>query len=163
MAYPNAYCVKCQSHTNTEEGHTVLLQNASRALTGLCPDCGSQVYRIMPPKPPVEETEEQKQQLARDYPDAYCLRCQANTPICNAHRVVLENDSWAVAGNCKLCDAEVYRFIGAKSREKQAEDAKLAVTKQAVVIQESNRFSLVIAMMMIMAMIAAFLFWACLG
>ena len=49
-AYPHAYCVKCRTHTNTKEKHTVLLQNNARALTGVCPDCASQVYKFMPRK-----------------------------------------------------------------------------------------------------------------
>ena len=49
-AYPQAYCVKCRSHTNTKEKHTVLLQNNARALTGVCPDCASQVFKFMPRK-----------------------------------------------------------------------------------------------------------------
>lgn len=45
--YPDAYCVKCQAHTPTTNAHTVMLENASRAVTGSCQSCGSDVYRIL--------------------------------------------------------------------------------------------------------------------
>ena len=56
MSYPNAYCVKCGAHTETVGKHTVVLENASRALHGNCPSCGSEVYRIMSKRPAAEAT-----------------------------------------------------------------------------------------------------------
>ncbi len=48
MGYPNAYCVHCREHTETNDKKTVLLQNSSRALTGNCGKCGEKVYQILP-------------------------------------------------------------------------------------------------------------------
>jgi hypothetical protein len=48
--YPDAFCVKCQDHKPTLKAHTVVLGNKSRALTGECASCGSEVYRILTPK-----------------------------------------------------------------------------------------------------------------
>jgi hypothetical protein len=50
MGYPEAYCLKCHGHTDTENRHTVILSNNSRALTGKCPKCQKQVYKFMPKK-----------------------------------------------------------------------------------------------------------------
>lgn len=47
--YPDAFCVKCQKHTETLNCKTVVLENASRALKGICKACGCDVYRIMSP------------------------------------------------------------------------------------------------------------------
>jgi len=46
--YPNAFCVKCGKHTDTLKKHTIVLQNNSRALKGVCAACESEVYRVMP-------------------------------------------------------------------------------------------------------------------
>ncbi len=48
--YPNAYCVKCGTHTETLDKRTVVLKNEARALTGHCASCASEVYRIMAKK-----------------------------------------------------------------------------------------------------------------
>lgn len=50
MSLPNAYCVKCGKQTETKQKHTVLLQNNSRALHGVCASCESEVYRVLPKK-----------------------------------------------------------------------------------------------------------------
>lgn len=48
-SYPNAYCVRCRDHTPTDGAHTVYLENdsRSRAMTGTCRHCGTEVYRIL--------------------------------------------------------------------------------------------------------------------
>jgi hypothetical protein len=48
--YPDAYCVKCKTHTPTENQHLVTFENKSRAVTGSCQKCGTEVYRIISPK-----------------------------------------------------------------------------------------------------------------
>ena len=48
--YPNAYCVKCGDHTDTQQKHTVVLQSNARALHGKCPKCGSEVFKFLPKK-----------------------------------------------------------------------------------------------------------------
>ena len=50
MNYPEAYCVKCHAHTDTQNRHTLVMSNQSRAMSGYCPDCGHQVYKILPKK-----------------------------------------------------------------------------------------------------------------
>src|SRR5690606_18708177 len=37
--YPDAFCVKCKTHTPALKGHTVILSNDRRALRGICPHC----------------------------------------------------------------------------------------------------------------------------
>jgi len=46
--YPDAYCVKCKTNTPTLKGHTVILANDRRALRGVCPNCSSEIYKILP-------------------------------------------------------------------------------------------------------------------
>ncbi len=48
MSYPNAYCVKCGTHTDTLQKHTVVFQNKARAVKGVCAQCASEVYKIVP-------------------------------------------------------------------------------------------------------------------
>ena len=95
MSYPNAYCVKCGSHTDTLQKHTVVLQNNARALKGVCPTCETQVYKILPKGKDfgtkVAMTAEEK----KKYPDAYCVKCKEHTPTKNAHTVVFENSARA--------------------------------------------------------------------
>ena len=50
MSYPNAYCLKCGAHTETEQKKTLVLKSNRRALNGLCHKCGHQVYKILPKK-----------------------------------------------------------------------------------------------------------------
>lgn len=113
--YPNAYCVKCGTETETKGKHTVLLANQTRALKGLCAHCTSEVYRIMPKIKAATETAPLTGAEKRHYPDAFCLKCQAHTPTKNAHTVILDNRSRAVTGQCGHCSHDVYRIIGPAS------------------------------------------------
>ncbi len=45
--YPKAYCVKCRKVTDTQNKHSIFLQNLSRAVKGTCPECGSEVYKFL--------------------------------------------------------------------------------------------------------------------
>jgi hypothetical protein len=121
MSYPNAYCVKCGTHTDTLQKHTVVLQNNARALKGVCPTCETQVYKILPKgkdfgtRVPLTAEEKKK------YPDAYCVKCKDHTPTRNAHTVVFDNMSRAVNGSCGKCGSEVYRILGSKDGAKIVE------------------------------------------
>jgi len=108
-SYPNAYCVKCGTHTETQGKHTVILQNNARALQGVCPTCESDVYRIMPKAAEPAKAEPAK----KDYPDAFCVKCQKHTPTNAAKTVILENASRALTGTCSCCGSEVYRLMPA--------------------------------------------------
>lgn len=105
-SYPNAYCVKCGTHTETQGKHTVILQNNARALQGVCPTCASDVYRIMPKAGAAEPAK-------KDYPDAFCVKCKKHTPTNAAKTVILENASRALTGTCSCCGSEVYRLMPA--------------------------------------------------
>lgn len=50
MGYPAVYCLKCQGYTNTQNRHSIILANNSRALKGLCPQCSKPVSQILPKK-----------------------------------------------------------------------------------------------------------------
>lgn len=121
MSYPNAYCVKCGTHTDTLQKHTVVLQNNARALKGVCPTCETQVYKILPKGKDfgtkVALTAEEK----KKYPDAYCVKCKEHTPTKNAHTVVFDNNSRAMNGCCSKCGSEVYRILGSKDGAKIVE------------------------------------------
>jgi hypothetical protein len=116
--YPNAYCVKCGTHTDTKNKHTIVLTNSSRALKGVCASCESEVYRVLPKIRAAAATakpltaDEQKK-----YPDAFCVKCQSHTPTGKAHTVFLDNNSRAMTGECKSCGSEVYRILGGKGAE----------------------------------------------
>jgi|GEM_PF-3115911 len=50
MNYPDSYCIKCKTHTDTLGKHTIILGNKRRALKGVCPVCATETYRFMPKK-----------------------------------------------------------------------------------------------------------------
>ena len=57
MSYPDAYCVRCKSHTDTLGKHTIVLSNKRRALKGVCPVCATETYRLMPDKEEMKNVE----------------------------------------------------------------------------------------------------------
>lgn len=125
--YPNAYCVKCGTHTETQKKHTVVLQNSARALRGICPACETEVYKILPKLKDLRPERQLTPDEKRRYPDAFCVKCQAHTPTVNAHTVILDNASRAVTGSCRQCGSEVYRIIGHRSAEKSVPASKPSV------------------------------------
>lgn len=106
MSYPNAFCVKCGQHTESLQKHTVVMQNGSRAVKGVCAACATEVYKIVPKDKDFKQTEAKPA-----YPDAFCVKCQAHTPTKNARTVLLDNHSRAVTGSCGQCGSEVYRIL----------------------------------------------------
>lgn len=106
MSYPNAYCVKCGKQTESLDKHTIVMQNGVRAVKGVCADCRSQVYKIVP-----KMQDFHAPKAKGGYPDAFCLKCRAHMPTANARTVVLENQSRALTGNCGECGSEVYRIL----------------------------------------------------
>lgn len=112
-SYPNAFCVKCGTHTETQSKHTVLLANQARALRGVCPKCANEVYKILPK---ARRTPASASDKAR-FPDAFCVKCKKHTPTLNQSTVILDNKSRAMTGQCSDCHSEVYRIIGAAKPE----------------------------------------------
>ena len=41
-----AYCVKCKSKTEIKDAQKVTLKNGKAATKGVCPKCGTKVFRI---------------------------------------------------------------------------------------------------------------------
>jgi Zn finger protein HypA/HybF involved in hydrogenase expression len=117
MSYPEAYCVKCHAHTDTQQKHTVVLSNQARALTGVCPKCQSDVYRIMPPKKKEASNKDNRLDGVKAYPDAYCVKCQAKTSTVGKHTVVMQNQSRAMTGSCPGCGSQVYRIMPKARRQ----------------------------------------------
>ena len=44
----SAYCVKCKSKREMQEGQKVTMKNGRPAMKGKCPVCGTGLYRILP-------------------------------------------------------------------------------------------------------------------
>ncbi len=42
-----AYCVKCKAKKEMKDAKEVIMKNGRRALKGVCPDCGTGMYRIL--------------------------------------------------------------------------------------------------------------------
>ncbi|NQT89784.1 MAG: hypothetical protein HQ558_00830 [Candidatus Omnitrophica bacterium] len=42
-----AYCVKCKSKKEMQEGKEVTMKNGRRAMQGTCSDCGTKLFRIL--------------------------------------------------------------------------------------------------------------------
>ena len=153
MAYPNAFCVKCGTHTNTEQKHTVILSNNARALKGVCPTCDSKVYKILPKNKAFKTTIDSNEAAKKKYPHAYCVKCQDFTPTNNARSVVLKNGAHAMKGDCSKCGSESYRILGnqklesakietkqeVKQPKKASNDRRIAVTRRAEVIESPEK------------------------
>jgi len=41
-----AYCVKCRKKVEMKDAEKVTLKNKKPAMKGVCPDCGTKVFRI---------------------------------------------------------------------------------------------------------------------
>ncbi|MCX7887943.1 MAG: DUF5679 domain-containing protein [Verrucomicrobiae bacterium] len=44
-----AYCVKCKAKKEIAKAEPVTMKNGRPALQGVCPDCGTKLFRILPP------------------------------------------------------------------------------------------------------------------
>ena len=42
-----AYCVKCKTKKEMENPQKVTLKNGKKAIKGICPDCGTSLFRIV--------------------------------------------------------------------------------------------------------------------
>ena len=42
-----AYCVKCKAKKEMKDAKEVTMKNGRKAMKGVCPDCGTGMYRIM--------------------------------------------------------------------------------------------------------------------
>ena len=45
-----AYCVKCKAKREMKDAKQVKMKNGRPAMKGICPDCGTGLYRILGPK-----------------------------------------------------------------------------------------------------------------
>ena len=43
---PQAYCVKCKTSVEIKDPQNVTLKNGKAAVSGVCPNCGTKVFRI---------------------------------------------------------------------------------------------------------------------
>jgi len=44
---PEAYCVKCKAKKEMAKPEQVTMKNGRPAMQGVCPDCGTKLFRIM--------------------------------------------------------------------------------------------------------------------
>ncbi|MCD6081013.1 MAG: hypothetical protein J7J54_06160 [Candidatus Omnitrophica bacterium] len=42
-----AYCVKCKAKKEMKDAQEVTLKNGKKAMKGVCPDCGTSLFRII--------------------------------------------------------------------------------------------------------------------
>jgi hypothetical protein len=40
------YCLKCKAHKEIKNAETTTLKNGKPAVKGICPTCGSKIFRI---------------------------------------------------------------------------------------------------------------------
>ena len=50
MAADEGYCVKCKAKRKISNGQLVKMANGRPALKGVCPVCGTGMFKILPPK-----------------------------------------------------------------------------------------------------------------
>jgi Zn finger protein HypA/HybF involved in hydrogenase expression len=46
-AVAEAYCVKCKAKKEMAKAQEVTMKNGRPAMQGVCPDCGTKLFRIM--------------------------------------------------------------------------------------------------------------------
>lgn len=129
MSYPSAYCVKCRDHTDTQNRHTVVLTNKSRALTGVCPKCQNQVYKFMPKKAAqkalsmFKTSGESKQSnvLTRGHSGSKVIKALGTCPSCHSDRMAAfgrrettPSGGHVLIGNCLTCRGVVRKSVEAK-------------------------------------------------
>ena len=49
MAADEGYCVKCKAKRKISNGQQVKMANGRPALKGVCPVCGTGMFKILPP------------------------------------------------------------------------------------------------------------------
>jgi uncharacterized Zn finger protein (UPF0148 family) len=49
---PEAYCVKCKSKREIKDGAEITMSNGRPATKGVCPDCGTGLFKIGGTKQP---------------------------------------------------------------------------------------------------------------
>jgi hypothetical protein len=50
MAADEGYCVKCKAKRKIDQAREVKMANGRPALKGVCPVCGTGMFKILPPK-----------------------------------------------------------------------------------------------------------------
>jgi hypothetical protein len=50
MADKTAYCVKCKAKKEMKQAKEVTMKNGRPAMKGVCGDCGTGMYKILPKK-----------------------------------------------------------------------------------------------------------------
>lgn len=50
MAADEGYCVKCKTKRKISDAQEVKMANGRPALKGICPVCGTGMFKILPPK-----------------------------------------------------------------------------------------------------------------
>ncbi len=50
MAADEGYCVKCKAKRKISNGQQVKMANGRPALKGVCPVCGTGMFKILPPQ-----------------------------------------------------------------------------------------------------------------
>ena len=43
----DAYCVKCKAKKEMKDGKEVTMKNGRKAMKGICPDCTTNLFRIL--------------------------------------------------------------------------------------------------------------------
>lgn len=43
-----AYCMKCKAKREMQNPEKVIMKNGRPAMKGVCPECGTKMFRIMP-------------------------------------------------------------------------------------------------------------------
>ncbi len=44
---PEGYCVKCKKKVDIKDGKERVMKNKMKAIQGVCPNCGTKVFRIL--------------------------------------------------------------------------------------------------------------------
>ncbi len=122
MSLPNAYCVKCRTHTETIQKHTVVLQNNSRAMLGVCPVCATENYKILPKKDFTR-----LKTISGVSHKAYCFKCRDKVMVDYAQAIVFKNGTNALKGCCRECGSDVYKILSVDALKDKIAKAKTKI------------------------------------
>ncbi|MFH1317037.1 MAG: DUF5679 domain-containing protein [Candidatus Woesearchaeota archaeon] len=91
------YCVKCSKKVLITNPYKVHFKSGADAIEGKCPKCQTEVFRIIAKHPDTRQK-------------AYCVKCRKKIFINNPKRILMDNNSKAISGECPKCKNKVFKI-----------------------------------------------------
>ncbi len=116
-----AFCVRCRNNVEIQKEKQVKLKNGKYAKKGICPVCGTRVFRIAKKEENsftdilyvrIRQRNIRKRNIMEvmTMTQAYCVKCRAKVEMKDAESVTLKNGKPATKGICPKCGTKVFRI-----------------------------------------------------